>query len=244
MKQVTGYISEVFGSFQGEGPRLGERHVFVRFCGCNLECGYCDTGYARVRQAEARMEEGAGKGVVSVPNPVSPERVVEAVLAQELRPGFNAALSLTGGEPLLQPEFMAALLGGLGGRLKALLETNGTLPEAFLSVSGLVDIVSMDIKLPSVTGQGMLWDAHGAFLDACRGKELVVKTVFSSSTPLEEVARAARLVAEKAPDAVFVLQPLSPIKGEVRAFEYYEQARRFLRDVRVIPQTHKITGVK
>ena len=35
-------IMEVFSSLQGEGVRLGERQIFVRFGGCNLQCDYCD----------------------------------------------------------------------------------------------------------------------------------------------------------------------------------------------------------
>jgi 7-carboxy-7-deazaguanine synthase len=244
MSQMTGLISEVFGSFQGEGPRLGERHVFVRFCRCNLKCAYCDTRYAHIKQPKARLELGAGKGIEAVPNPVPLERVVEAVLSQESMPGFNAALSITGGEPLVQPGFLGALLNKLSGRFKVLLETNGTLPEAFREVSGLVDMVSMDIKLPSVSGAGPLWDSHRAFLGLCTGKELVVKAVFSPSTPLDEVAAAARLVAETAPDALFVLQPLSPVKRGDLMFDYYGQAKVYLDRVRVIPQVHKIIGVK
>jgi 7-carboxy-7-deazaguanine synthase len=41
-------MSEVYLSTQGEGPRVGQRTVFVRFAGCNLRCpGWpCDTQYA------------------------------------------------------------------------------------------------------------------------------------------------------------------------------------------------------
>ena len=36
-------IIEIFSSFQGEGLLIGERQIFVRFAGCNLDCNYCDT---------------------------------------------------------------------------------------------------------------------------------------------------------------------------------------------------------
>lgn len=33
-------VSELFCSFQGEGPSLGRRALFARLMGCNLTCGY------------------------------------------------------------------------------------------------------------------------------------------------------------------------------------------------------------
>ena len=45
-------IKEVFTSIQGEGPFVGYKQLFVRFCGCNLSCKYCDTDYRTVDSIE------------------------------------------------------------------------------------------------------------------------------------------------------------------------------------------------
>ncbi|MHB8172886.1 MAG: 7-carboxy-7-deazaguanine synthase QueE [Nitrospirota bacterium] len=267
----TGYISEVFGSFQGEGPFVGERHIFVRFAGCSLGCKYCDTRYSLKEAEFASIEDGAGKTATPFKNPMPVRAIVEAVLAQEIFPGFNSKLAITGGEPLEQPEFLRALLEEMNGRFKTLLETNGILPDALARVRDLTDIISMDIKLPSVTGKGELWDAHRDFLDAAKGKELIVKAVVSRDTPVEEMERAAKMLAEVSPDAIFVIQPvaLPLVRGRVAPqetgwgrlvppsllmeegwgdgdclFAFYLCAKRMLKNVRVIPQVHKIMGVR
>ena len=248
MNRDRGYVHEVFGSFQGEGPHVGERHIFVRLCTCNLSCAYCDTPQSWSRQPLALLEEGPGEPAFTVPNPLSAGDVIKAVAAQEIAPGFNSALCVTGGEPLMQPEFVDELLSGLGGRFRVMLETNGTLPDALSAVIRHIDIISMDIKLPSVSGVGGLWDEHRRFLLGSAGKELIIKAVFSEKTSVDEVGTAARLCAEAAPGAAFILQPLTGADGglpdEQRVFGLYKEAKKYVKDVRVIPQVHKILKVR
>ena len=248
MDDEKGFVREIFGSFQGEGPYIGERHIFIRFYCCSLDCAYCDTKEARIKGAEAFIEEEAGKFAV-VDNPLSAAAVARAALDLEPFPGYSQAVCITGGEPLEQPGFLAAVLRELGGRLRVILETNGTLPDALARVRALVDVISMDVKLPSVSGLGPLWDAHRAFIGARGDKELVVKAVVSPETPLSEVAQAAALVAEAAPDAAFIIQPLAAPAGKTEVTAgllagFYAEARRRVRTVRVIPQAHRMLGVK
>ena len=57
---MTAPIVELFSSLQGEGLLVGERQVFVRFAGCNLECAYCDTPAARSAPPTCRVEATPG----------------------------------------------------------------------------------------------------------------------------------------------------------------------------------------
>ncbi|MFH0876779.1 MAG: 7-carboxy-7-deazaguanine synthase QueE, partial [Candidatus Omnitrophota bacterium] len=47
---VKAKIAEIFESIQGEGIYAGQQQVFVRFFGCNLSCGFCDTPLATFKE--------------------------------------------------------------------------------------------------------------------------------------------------------------------------------------------------
>ena len=122
-------IMEVFSSIQGEGLLMGRRQIFVRFAGCNLSCNYCDTPESRDASSGER---------------VSVEELHETVKGL-ITPDFHS-LSITGGEPLLYPEFIEEFLDG--SPYSALLETNGSLPENARRIAHLFDHASVDIKTP------------------------------------------------------------------------------------------------
>jgi len=119
------YVSEIFFSIQGESTYAGLPCVFVRLAGCNLDCAWCDTAYARtIENARTLSVEDAVREVKK----------------------FNCRLvEITGGEPLIQPEAV-----DLAGRLleaghKVLLETNGS-----VSLKGVDKriIKIVDVKCP------------------------------------------------------------------------------------------------
>ena len=70
--EKTAYISEIFSSIQGEGLYIGERQLFIRFCGCNLKCDFCDTDYQK-RDFVKIFDEN--ENIVEEKNPVSVEKL-------------------------------------------------------------------------------------------------------------------------------------------------------------------------
>ena len=50
-------IKELFASIQGEGPFIGYKQVFIRLCGCNLKCKYCDTDFELKNAKDYSIEE-------------------------------------------------------------------------------------------------------------------------------------------------------------------------------------------
>ncbi|HWI54085.1 MAG TPA: hypothetical protein VNT57_00195, partial [Desulfobacteria bacterium] len=127
---------------------------------------------------------------------------------------------------------------------------NGTLTGELLRVVNLIDVISMDIKLPSSTECGDLWQAHEEFLRIGRHKEIFVKIVVTSETSEEEFIKACETVGKVDKNIPLVIQPVSSHKGFPdrdpsisKLISLQEIGLRFLTDVRIIPQTHKYLGL-
>jgi 7-carboxy-7-deazaguanine synthase len=99
-------ITEIFHSLQGETSTTGLPTVFVRLTGCPLRCGYCDTAYAF---------EGGSKMALS-----DIMRTIE---------DFGAKyVTVTGGEPLAQPQCIDLLKDLCDAGYRVSLETSGAMP--------------------------------------------------------------------------------------------------------------------
>ena len=99
-------ITEIFHSLQGETTTVGLPTVFVRLTGCPLRCGYCDTAYA--------FEGGEKMAIQDILDTVADYK--------------TDYITVTGGEPLAQPQCLELLkqLCDLGYRVS--LETSGAMP--------------------------------------------------------------------------------------------------------------------
>ena len=244
------WLAEIFCSIQGEGPLVGARQVFVRLAGCHRRCRFCDTPAALLSQPKTwALEKIIGHNQKET-NPVSAVRL-EEILGGLRNAGPFHSIAFTGGEPLLQADFLQAALPCLrraGWRIY--LETSGDRWRELGQVLPQLDFVAMDIKLPSVTGQPGTWQSHRKVLKLATASrtQTFVKLVVSHATAQAELRRAARLVAAVAPQTQVILQPATPHAG-VRA-PTPQQLWRWqalalaagLRDVRVVPQVHVLMG--
>lgn len=244
VESTSGWVWEVFASIQGEGLYCGQRQTFVRLAGCNLSCDYCDTQAARdpnPRSCRIEMAAGTG-GFRDVPNPVGTRDILEAC-----RDLGSDVISITGGEPLAQIVFLDPLMLELkASDFTVHLETNGTLWQEMRRVVDCADVVAMDIKLPSASGQDAQWESHARFLKVAAESEVFVKTVVSAETPEDEVRRCADLIAKVGRHIPLVLQPVwaqTPVSG-LHLMKLQDAALELLDDVRVIPQCHKVLGLR
>jgi len=248
----SGALVEIYSAIQGEGPHVGRRQIFLRLAGCNLACPYCDQPEARITPPACAVERLPGsRRFTRLPNPVSVPSAAEAILDLHRR-GPHHAVAVTGGEPLLQADFLAGLLPLLRrGKLPILLETNATRPDALRALLPCLDIVSIDFKLRSATGRRMPAVRHVQCLRLAvrRRVEVYVKAVVTEKTTVREITAAARLVRRVKRSVPFILQPVTPIgkrgprpPAPLATLNLQQRAARLLDDVRVIPQTHKLTG--
>lgn len=228
-------ITEIFCSVQGEGLYCGQKQVFLRFAGCNLSCSYCD---------EPAALSGAGAFSLSA-------REAAAAVIGLARKESARAISLTGGEPLLRWKFIKELAPALKeAGLAVHLETNGTLYRELSEVKDFADAISMDVKLPSSTGQRSRWREHAAFLRAAPEKTFL-KAVVTSETSISDVKKAADLAASVSKSIPFFIQPLTKRPGaavrppeEVFLREACCLCAARLSNVKLLAQQHPEWGVR
>jgi 7-carboxy-7-deazaguanine synthase len=236
-------VVEMFSSIQGEGQFVGYRQVFVRLAGCNLKCAFCDTSSSREMASIGQIEGTAGKrDFQTISNPIS---IIDASnYINNLLTMPHHSISFTGGEPLCQAKAIREIIPKIKGRIY--LETNGTLPDELELVLPYIDIISMDIKLPSIIEQEM-WQQHKKFLRLASTRSVFVKVVVTDKTSEEEFKQAVEVIAAVNKDIPLIIQPVTPIyncEGVTpdMVLLWQEKALTVLSDVRVIPQTHKFIG--
>jgi organic radical activating enzyme len=217
-------IAEVFKSVQGEGIYFGKEQIFVRFWGCNLDCAYCDTRPQNYRQMDA-----------------------DQLCGEIAACGSSHSVAITGGEPLVQSEFLRGFLK----RLKAAghtvyLESNGVLHQNLEDVIDYVDIIAMDYKLPEVTAGPDYHYEHELFLRAASAREIFVKAVIGPSVTFRGFRKVIMLIAGLDKDIPLIIQPQHPHEDELAeiAADLRRKAAAYLSSVKVIPQMHKMMGVR
>jgi len=228
-------IIEIFSSFQGEGLLIGERQIFVRFAGCNLNCTYCDTNDSKSTKS----------GKLMTPEEVCSE--IENLLTSDCK-----TVSFTGGEPSLYSEFISEVSSKLD--LNIMLETNGTLPDNIDSIKKL-DIVSLDIKLPEHFEGDFDWEIFSNELKTLNlliSKSIIVycKVVILPSTKIksfkEVVEKLSKNISNKS-NLKIIIQPSSPLREwkdiNFKLFEFSEVVGQYF-EVSTIPQIHKILNIE
>ncbi len=242
-----GYLCELFTSVQGEGLFAGTMQHFFRMSGCETGCGHCDTPDARHRTQQFKFC-GEQEGV----NPVDPAEASDLLSKLDRLNPLADGLAVTGGEPLEQAGFLSSFLPIVRNKVlkgrPIILETAGLHPREMRTLSGLVDWVSMDIKLFSVCAVRNSIEKHKSFLQAVPGDTgLYVKAVVNKNTTAEEVSEAASIVSARDSRVPFFIQPEKKgdtVAGGVYLIELWKAAKKEHDCVKVLPQIHGFLSLR
>lgn len=213
MKDPYYRVAECFTSINGEAQAAGETAHFIRFCGCNLNCSYCDTRWANAPDVKPMLltADALAKGAVS---------------------SGAQNVTLTGGEPLLQEEIggLIELLGVMGFRVE--IETNGSIPIGEFAALQHRPCFTLDYKLP---GSGM-----ESAMDTGNYQYLQMQdTVKFVSGSIEDLDRAREIITEYDLTAKCKVY-LSPVFGKIEPAQMVEyMLRNRMAGVRMQLQMHK-----
>lgn len=221
-------ISEIFGpTIQGEGALVGRPTFFVRTGGCDFRCSWCDSLFAVLPQ---HRDEWTKMGAQSI---------LEEV--ERLSLGFPTLITLSGGNPALQPLGQLLELGHERGHSFA-LETQGTASPEWLRQ---LDYLVLSPKPPS---SGMAFDATKlvrCIEVAGDGPHISLKVVVFDEADYQ----FARDLAAQYPWIPFFLSVGNPAPMQERAADMAEltnqvewliarTARDGWREVTISPQVH------
>lgn len=207
-------VAEMFVSINGEGIKAGQLAVFVRFRGCNLQCSYCDTGWAN--QADTNITL----------------RTAEEIYHEICQTGVKN-VTLTGGEPLCQEHIEELLMLLAADRnLQVEIETNGSIPlEKFAQIPNRPSF-TMDYKLP---GSGMESEMCISNFELLRQQD-VVKFVAGSQ---EDLQRAEELIGKYQLTKKCHVY-ISPVFGKIHLPDIVEfMKEHHMNDVTMQLQMHK-----
>ncbi len=223
MNNIEGFkmkykIAEKFISINGEGTKAGQLAVFIRLCGCNLRCSYCDTKWAN--EADVKYTE----------------MTVEEIVCYIKECGVKN-VTLTGGEPLLKrsDEDSWTLLKAISDipNVNIEIETNGSIDlKEYMNINNNISF-TMDYKLPGSGMESRMCLANFDYLRAC-------DTVKFVSGGEEDLLKAKQIVDEyKLTEKCHVY--ISPVFGRIEPVQIVDfMIENRMNDVNLQLQMHKV----
>ncbi|PMP66152.1 MAG: 7-carboxy-7-deazaguanine synthase QueE [Thermodesulfobacterium geofontis] len=208
-------ISEIFFSLQGEGPLIGYPTLFIRLFGCNLNCSWCDTPYAKGNNPHKEVE------------------ISEILSFWEKNFNSLPFITITGGEPLIQNPVYNLMNAFLEKNCIVVLETNGSIslnrvPKEVIKV--------MDVKTPSSN-----MDRHNLYENfKFLGKKDAVKFVIKDEKDFEFSLDIIDKFFLTYYTQVF-LSPAHPFLDPKNLAEWILKTKKPLR---FQIQLHKVVGIK
>ena len=206
-------IVEIFESINGEGKKAGQLALFIRFQGCNLNCDYCDTKWANKQDVE----------YISM----STEEIINRILISGIK-----NITITGGEPLIQP-YIKELLEELSKLdIEIEIETNGSIDiRPFIEFKNIS--LTMDYKLSVSKMENFMNLGNFSYIR----KNDTIKFVSGSIEDLKKVKTLIEKYNLKEKCSIYI----SPVFGKIIPVEIVEfMLKNKLNGINLQLQIHKI----
>ncbi len=231
-------LFEIFTSVEGEGILYGTKTLFVRLAGCPFKCFYCDTPDALPPDSgEQYTVKDACK-----------------MIEKKLEPN-TYKVNFTGGDPLVQSDALAEMARFVQSKkIPTYIESSCYDSEKFARVIPFIDYVKIEFKTED---SEFVEAAHypRLFQNAIeclktsleQKKHTYVKIVVSSRTGTDSFGRMVDSIFRVASGrdiAGFVIQPTHGIAEPSLKLllGLYDLVWPLYREVRIVPQLHKIIG--
>ncbi|MEN3014233.1 MAG: 7-carboxy-7-deazaguanine synthase QueE [Endomicrobiia bacterium] len=229
-------LKEIFVSYQAEGFYIGEPTIFIRFFGCNLDCYYCDE---KLSKLNTNRKVDIRKVLIDIKK-----------LLKEKNIKF---ISLTGGEPLIQPNIglLVEQLYKLKKKFKfkLYLETNASVANSLLKIIKYIDVISMDLKIPDDDKRNKnVLQEFKKCIDICKKskKKFFVKLVVGGSSIYSlKTVKLIKSIIKKTNLSEIVLQPVTEeLRKKNKSLflnlcNLFASLKNILKNIYIIPQLHK-----
>lgn len=233
------YLSEVFLSIEGEGVYIGTKTLFIRFAGCPLRCRWCDTPYA------LSIKDGKEYDICEALN------LIDRLIVSNI---YKA--NLTGGEPLLQYKAACEIAKYLKSKgLKTYLESSCYDSNRFKALLPFIDICKIEFKLRD--SEAVNVNLHDRLIEEnllCleyaiqNRRSTYIKIVVSKESSVEEVRDIVNKIFKRVNLNYltgFVIQPAYGDEPSInKLLQIYDVVYEHYKEVRIIPQMHKVMNIK
>ena len=166
-----------------------------------------------------------------------------------MTPDFDS-LEITGGEPLLHSDYIHDFLKKYP--YKAILETNATKPIELDNLNNVIDIVSMDIKLPEHFNSKDEWievyenELKSIEVMQLNNQKYYIKIVVSPTTPINVINKIMKDINDISKEVEIIIQPVSPMELWDKKDNLFKISEIIGKNhsVSIIPQIHKYLNVE
>lgn len=231
-------LFEIFTSVEGEGILFGTKTLFVRLAGCPFTCFYCDT------KESLPLDSGKEYSIDEA------FKLIDSNLEDQ-----TFKVNFTGGDPLIQHQAVAELAKYVQSKkIPTYFESSCFDSERFSNVLPYIDIVKIEFKtrdsefVDSKHYETLIENATECLeLSVSAKKTTYIKIVVSSKTKIDDF----KLLVNKIFNTIskeeingFIIQPTFGVAEPSLnlLLEFYDVVFPHYRDVKVIPQLHKLIG--